>query len=537
MSTLPLFWSLSSSLFDSFIHLFIYLCRVALITKAAGIAYVTNNIYFSSWFSLFACIYTLDKWSGAKDIISIRELTGVSATLKSWYVLFLSSLVAMGTCCDLMGHLSERYRGSAIAGVILSLISTLMALFFILVHYRIVDYEVLQVGGWVELSASFVMILLWLVAVAILTAEGGIAATLGGSGCTAEAEAKYDIDWETECVVVWLPTSVDMEDITVMPTLEPEGGSDSNVTEAPAASPSGPPPVGMTEAPAETTPSTTVSPSSYVPSLSGNETQESTLPGYSPSMPGNETQEGGVADGNATMDPTENLFESMAPSSLIDPEFDEADQTDVPASILDIDLVEGENFTATIQPSNVSSTFNRTDQNNTGQRMLQEMDVLFNTTTATNMTNATSQPSPKPIQSSAPSMSPPTPKPIPSIAPSMFPSSLPSIVPSTSPRDFWVSPIARRAACSDVIDQTIPGSNLYLSCWICFFAAVNITLRWKAAQALQFAQARHRKADERAGGATRRDDLDGSGSKNGDDVDDNERDPDGSDRGADDDLR
>jgi hypothetical protein len=63
------------------------------ITRAGGIAYVATNIYFSSWFALFSCIYTLNEWSASKDILSITELTRLSATLKSWWVLTLTSMV------------------------------------------------------------------------------------------------------------------------------------------------------------------------------------------------------------------------------------------------------------------------------------------------------------------------------------------------------------------------------------------------------------------------------------------------------------
>jgi hypothetical protein len=37
------------------------------------------------------------------------------------------------------------------------------------------------------------------------------------------------------------------------------------------------------------------------------------------------------------------------------------------------------------------------------------------------------------------------------------------------------------------LDQSIPGSNLYFFTWSCLLASLNIMLRWKAAQALQFA--------------------------------------------------
>jgi hypothetical protein len=42
--------------------------------------------------------------------------------------------------------------------------------------------------------------------------------------------------------------------------------------------------------------------------------------------------------------------------------------------------------------------------------------------------------------------------------------------------------------------QTIPGSNLYVAVWICLLASLNLAFRWKAQQALQFAQAAQQKA-------------------------------------------
>jgi hypothetical protein len=44
-------------------------------------------------------------------------------------------------------------------------------------------------------------------------------------------------------------------------------------------------------------------------------------------------------------------------------------------------------------------------------------------------------------------------------------------------------------SCDVLYAQDIPGSNLYFFSWFCLLASANITLRWKAAQALQFAQA------------------------------------------------
>jgi hypothetical protein len=43
--------------------------------------------------------------------------------------------------------------------------------------------------------------------------------------------------------------------------------------------------------------------------------------------------------------------------------------------------------------------------------------------------------------------------------------------------------------CLDLPRQ-VPGSNLYFACWSCMLSALNIAFRWKAAQAMKFAQAR-----------------------------------------------
>lgn len=56
-------------------------------------------------------------------------------------------------------------------------------------------------------------------------------------------------------------------------------------------------------------------------------------------------------------------------------------------------------------------------------------------------------------------------------------------------------------SCDMLFAQDVPGSNLYFFSWFCLMASVSITLRWKAAQALQFAQA----AQVRATGANKTD--------------------------------
>lgn len=49
--------------------------------------------------------------------------------------------------------------------------------------------------------------------------------------------------------------------------------------------------------------------------------------------------------------------------------------------------------------------------------------------------------------------------------------------------------IVEEKQCAELFRDNVPGSNLYFCVWSALLAAVNITLRWKAAQALQFAQA------------------------------------------------
>jgi hypothetical protein len=64
---------------------------VAYLTQVGGVAYLVLNVYFSAWLLPITCLYTLNEWSTAHDILSVSELTGVSATLKSWYIVALAS--------------------------------------------------------------------------------------------------------------------------------------------------------------------------------------------------------------------------------------------------------------------------------------------------------------------------------------------------------------------------------------------------------------------------------------------------------------
>jgi hypothetical protein len=161
---------------------------VAYTTQVRGIAYLAFNVYFSSWLMMAACIYTLNKWSTAKDILSIQELTGVSATLKSWYIVALASMVVMGTSINMLitlGNYSQTLENAqtraAALGIAFGFCSTVMSVFFILTHYNLIEWT--TEGGWVELVCIMVAVLMWIVGTAVLTQDGGIAATIVGTGC------------------------------------------------------------------------------------------------------------------------------------------------------------------------------------------------------------------------------------------------------------------------------------------------------------------------------------------------------------------
>lgn len=144
-----------------------WIVGVGIQTKAGGIAYVANNIYYSSWSCLASCMYTLNEWSASKDILSLKELTGLSLTLKSWYVCLLSSLVVLFTSVDLYVQLDGTQLDNASTGIGIAVFSCIISTFFILVHYQF--FVEIEEGGWLELSSSFFLILLWTIALAVLT--------------------------------------------------------------------------------------------------------------------------------------------------------------------------------------------------------------------------------------------------------------------------------------------------------------------------------------------------------------------------------
>ena len=146
--------------------------RVGYLTSPGGIAYIASNIYYSAWFCLFSCVYTLNEWSAEKDILSIEEITSVSYTLKGWWIHFFAGIVVFGSCIDLYITLDEDDFDDTSFGIALGLVSMIVALFYILIHYDFFSSCGLEEGGWLELSSAIFLIVCWCIGLSILTKDG-----------------------------------------------------------------------------------------------------------------------------------------------------------------------------------------------------------------------------------------------------------------------------------------------------------------------------------------------------------------------------
>jgi len=184
-----------------------WICGVGFITQVQGVAYLTLNIYFATWFTLGACLYTLNEWSAAKDYLSFEELTSVSATLKSWWVLLLSSLVVTGTSINVLGLVSDPATNishpDAALGVAAGAVSSIFSVLWISVHYRFFDF--VKTGGWIELGCGALMVVFWIAGTAVITQDSGIGSTIVGTGCNFEATSRDTAskNWHvTNCSVV-----------------------------------------------------------------------------------------------------------------------------------------------------------------------------------------------------------------------------------------------------------------------------------------------------------------------------------------------
>ena len=168
---------------------------VTSITRAGAIGYASLNIYFSTWASLFASIYALDQWGGEKDILTLRELTRMSITLPSWWIVFWASIVILGSAGDAARFFdSDDYVFASCATAVgISTITTVVSAFFILSHYEFFQCckacsSWLTYGGWFELAMS-IMVNVWLViALSQLTEPGAIGSTIVGNGFSPQSE-------------------------------------------------------------------------------------------------------------------------------------------------------------------------------------------------------------------------------------------------------------------------------------------------------------------------------------------------------------
>lgn len=205
---------------EGFTLLFLFcwwIVGVGILTKADGIAYRALNTYFSAWYALGMTVWTLNKWSSSKDILSMQELTRLSVTLPYWYGLLLSSLITVGSAADTLFLLDKysdylivpddetlilssmtptaapttskvaftplsifRHRGQY--AVFVGAIAFPVALFAILAHYNLICCCDVKMGGFLELIMGLLLCIWMIVAVSILTADGSVASTIQGKG-------------------------------------------------------------------------------------------------------------------------------------------------------------------------------------------------------------------------------------------------------------------------------------------------------------------------------------------------------------------
>eukprot|EP00536_Pseudo-nitzschia_multiseries_P015009 jgi/Psemu1/246524/estExt_Genewise1.C_8040005 len=181
-----------------------WIVGVGVVTKPGGIAYQASNIYYSSWGALFACLYTLDLWSTEKDILSFDEMTGVSCTLKSWWIHFLSACVTFACSINLhvrINFASYESEANTPYAIALGLGSIAVSTFWIAVHLDFFKKWSIHEGGWLELFSSFFLIFLWIVGLSVFTTDGGIAAKMEGDECKSELSTGIS-DSESNCTVI-----------------------------------------------------------------------------------------------------------------------------------------------------------------------------------------------------------------------------------------------------------------------------------------------------------------------------------------------
>jgi len=162
-----------------------WIVGVGVMTRAGGIAYRVLNTYGSAWLALGQSVLTLDHWSKDKDIISIEELTGLSQTLRYWYVLLIVSLIEMGSAVNVLVVVNKNEQdyhstGKMEYAVAVGAVSVPITILAIMIHYQLVCPKV-KPGDTIEIIAALLLCVWWIVAVSLLTADNAIGSTLQGS--------------------------------------------------------------------------------------------------------------------------------------------------------------------------------------------------------------------------------------------------------------------------------------------------------------------------------------------------------------------
>lgn len=159
-----------------------WIVGVGIMTRAGGVAYTILNTYFSCWYTLGMSVWTLNKWTTAKDIISIHQLTRLSKTLPYWYILFFASLVGTGSGIDVFAQINEDVNtgGKKEYSISIGAISVLFTTIAILAHYKLLCCSKIKPGGKLEISAGIILCIWWILGVSVLTTGQELASTIQG---------------------------------------------------------------------------------------------------------------------------------------------------------------------------------------------------------------------------------------------------------------------------------------------------------------------------------------------------------------------
>lgn len=110
-----------------------------------------------------------------------------SATLRSWYILFISSVVVTGTALQMTIEIFDfNSRDDAVMVFCFGVASAGIAFFWICTHYKF--FECTKQGGWAEIGCCVPLILVWTIGTASVTREGGIGPNIVGNNCAGEVE-------------------------------------------------------------------------------------------------------------------------------------------------------------------------------------------------------------------------------------------------------------------------------------------------------------------------------------------------------------